>query len=49
MSMRRMKTTIYVGGKLAEADERGKSAKKVIRIRTSSTSENSDPTKGYVC
>jgi hypothetical protein len=44
-----MKTIIYIVGKLAEAGERGKSAKKVIELRTSVNDENPDPIKGYVC
>jgi hypothetical protein len=44
-----MKIIIHIVGKLAEADERGKSAKRVIRLRTSANYENPDPTKGYVC
>jgi len=44
-----MKTIIYIDGKLAEARERGKSAKKVLEFRTSVNDENPDPTEGYVC
>jgi hypothetical protein len=44
-----MKTIIHIVGELAEADERGKSAKKVIRLRTSANDENPDPTEGYIC
>jgi len=44
-----MKIIIHIVDKLAEAGERGKSAKEVIRLRTSVNDENPDPTEGYVC
>jgi len=43
------KIIIYIVGKFAEAGERGKSAEKVIELRTSVNDENPDPTEGYVC